>query len=291
MAGAKTLVVITSSSFCLVHRGVCFFSSLNAFNSLSLQRALFKTKMSANANGFGKKRTMKQATLFSAFGGAPASKKRAIHAASLDLSSTSPAAKARDDTINPCKKSSSAASYTIFCDLDGVLVDFNAGVTRLLGKPSDQIPGRVLWPAIHRQSDFYQNLPWTSDGEALWEALRSSIISIVDENTTAEEPTTTTTTPHNIGAVHILTGVSHGPGVSQQKYLWCLRELCVEVQHVNMAAPKRKHERVGAPHLRNNGMMAQAGDATTLQKRKIVGVTKVITCWSKNKHCESGPGQ
>ena len=292
MVGAKPVTAVITSSFCQ-HRTFSFCSSFNAlessFSSSSSTR-LFTNMTNGNSNNVVKKRTMKQATLFSAFGGAPAAKKAAIHAASSNLSSLSSAVREKDDMINP-DKPSSAVYYTIFCDLDGVLVDFNAGVTRLLGKPPDQVPGRLLWPAIHRQSDFYRNLPWTPDGEALWEALRSSIIRTAreDKTTTSEESTTATTptTSRNIAAVHILTGVSHGPGVSQQKYQWCLRELCVEVQHVNMAAPKRKHERVRVPP--RNGLAEEP--TRTIHNKKNEGVTKVITCWSKNKHCESGPGQ
>jgi PAS domain-containing protein len=148
--------------------------------------------------------------------------------------------------------SSGKNQYTVFCDLDGVLVDFDAGVRRLLGKSPDQVPSKRLWPAIHGAPHFYRDLPWMEDGEELWEALRR--------------------TPFPL---NILTGVSARGGIVQDKYLWCQRELCVETALVDMTglAGNKRHE-----------------PAQSNVRRKH-GVVNVITCWSKNKHCESKRGQ
>jgi hypothetical protein len=141
----------------------------------------------------------------------------------------------------------------IFCDLDGVLVDFEQGVVELTGRKPGNSNTR-MWPAISKKSNFYRHLAWTSDGNELWEAIRHL------------KP-------------NILTGVSRGPGVSQDKFEWCKRELCVEVRWRDMAAGQRKHALV--PH---------AGHSTRRNEADDNAVYTVITCWSANKHCECHRG-
>jgi hypothetical protein len=140
--------------------------------------------------------------------------------------------------------------YKIFCDLDGVLVDFDYGVKSLLNShPSKLIKG-TMWKHIARANAFYEHLPWKSDGKKLWRVLKPL-------------------TPD------ILTGVPYPKSSRVEKYNWCQRELGLddelklELNHVDMAAGCRDHEIV-------NG-----------NSRKE-GVTNVITCWSNNKYCESG---
>jgi hypothetical protein len=137
----------------------------------------------------------------------------------------------------------SAPAFRIFCDMDGVLTDFDAGIEKLCGKPPSQISSGFLWSSIAKAPSFFVDLEWCDDGQELWNAIR----------------------PHR---PTILTGVSRA-AVSKDKFEWCKRELCVETNHVDMAAKKKAHEPV-------SGFRKQ-------------GVTNVITCWSKNKHRESGP--
>lgn len=144
----------------------------------------------------------------------------------------------------------------IFCDLDGVLVDFRRGVKDLTGYYPETHPNRSqMWQAIHQHESFYRDLNWTSDGAALWDAL------------TPLRP-------------NILTGVSHGRSVSLAKFEWCKRELNVEVGHCDMAAPKGQHKRVY--HNNDNN--------SNNTKRKHPPVCTVITCWSKHKHLENRSG-
>lgn len=156
--------------------------------------------------------------------------------------------------------------YHIFIDLDGVLVDFQSGLRRLFPKyykntDEPDIPKKVMWMVIGRTPSFYRDLPWTSDGRDLWKALKQY-------------------TPE------ILTGVSMSKSSRTQKFEWCSREFQrVEddqsshlktsnliMNHVDMAGGKQSHK------LSNN--------ASRLKRDK--GVINVITCWSRNKHCESG---
>ncbi|KAL3809147.1 hypothetical protein ACHAXA_008386 [Cyclostephanos tholiformis] len=172
------------------------------------------------------------------------------------------------DEVTPASSASVSASssseYKIFCDLDGVLVDFEAGVKRIFGGRSpDDLPNQsAMWAAIGRADRFYATLPWTEDGKALWDVLR-------------DHPTTPS----------ILTGVPRSMKSRSEKFAWCVRELAgkkptgtaggggggdLEINHVDMAGKKSAHELVAG------------------KRKEKFGVVNVITCWSKNKYRESG---
>lgn len=139
-------------------------------------------------------------------------------------------------------------SHKIFCDLDGVLADFDTGVKRLFnGRSPDELPNSgIMWGAISKADRFYARLPWTPDGKALWEELKYL------PNTPC-----------------ILTGVPRHNKSRADKFAWCQKELGMSVNHVDMAGKKSAHELVGG------------------RRKHKSGVVNVITCWSKNKHCES----
>ncbi len=64
------------------------------------------------------------------------------------------------------------SKYRIFCDLDGVITDFNQGYKDLtgitLGK-SEHRNDSKFWEPIDRGGyDFWVNLKWMSDGKTLW---------------------------------------------------------------------------------------------------------------------------
>lgn len=144
--------------------------------------------------------------------------------------------------------SSSSSKYKIFCDLDGVLVDFNAGVKKICnGRTPEELPNQsIMWSAISRADQFYDRLPWTEDGKILWEELKN-------------HPTTP----------YILTGVPMNIKSRAEKFAWCKRELGISVNHVDMAGKKSTHELISG------------------RRQTKVGVVNVITCWSRNKHYES----
>ena len=149
-------------------------------------------------------------------------------------------------------------------------MDFEAGVQRVFHKPSSQLNVRTLWSGIAQCSNFFASLPWTVDGQELWQALVGQD-EHVQETDDVVYPT-------------ILTGVPMNRAARGQKVQWCQRELIsamqknknkIAVHHVDMAGPKKKHECVHGYIHRN---------------KKQNSCIQVITCWSKNKHYESGPG-
>jgi len=90
---------------------------------------------------------------------------------------------------------------TVFCDLDGVLADFDTGVFSLTRKYPHEMKSSVhMWAAINKADTFYDTLPWLPAGHQLWERLSAFC-----------KPT-------------ILTG-TNTKKAEVQKRLWCEREL------------------------------------------------------------------
>ena len=69
--------------------------------------------------------------------------------------------------------------YTIFCDMDGVLVDFDKGYKDLTGKDTkhhDVQDKNEFWRLLDKsleekgleEYDYWVNLPWMPDGKLLW---------------------------------------------------------------------------------------------------------------------------
>ena len=137
--------------------------------------------------------------------------------------------------------------YKIYCDLDGVLVDFDAGIQRVTGSKPHQLPPYILWSKVASTPDFFENLGWMADGKELWNSIKG-----MDPD--------------------ILTGVPTAKKCRAQKAAWCERELGMPTSHVDMAGTKKAHEVVSG------------------RRSKKEGVVNVITCWSRNKHCESRRG-
>ncbi len=95
-------------------------------------------------------------------------------------------------------------SIQIFCDLDGVLVDFDAGVKKILKKAPDDLPSGLMWAVLKKTPDFYNKLDWTPHGKELWIYL---------------------TNLSNV-TINLLTGVPRGFKEAEgQKRAWCKREL------------------------------------------------------------------
>ncbi|GFH47468.1 hypothetical protein CTEN210_03943 [Chaetoceros tenuissimus] len=169
----------------------------------------------------------------------------------------------KDDDNEDEKKSASSAppaakkKYKIFCDLDGVLVDFEGGVRRInRGKgPDDLSPGQ-LWSSVARAHKFFLNLSWTKDGKELWSR-------IVQEGYVPD----------------ILTGLPNSKGAAQQKFDWCRKEL-------NFAFAEQGKNKPIFNHI-DYANAKRAHSIKTGARRKGENVVNVLTCWSRNKHCES----
>jgi hypothetical protein len=71
--------------------------------------------------------------------------------------------------------------FRIFCDLDGVLVDFIRGFKEIPANSKSQSPADYekahgkgsIWPMINALGEsFWANLDWTEDGRELWDYLK-----------------------------------------------------------------------------------------------------------------------
>lgn len=75
------------------------------------------------------------------------------------------------------------SKYLIFCDMDGVLVDFDKGYEDLTGKHTkhhDVQDKTEFWNLLNKslqdknisEYDYWVNLPWMSDGKTLWDYIK-----------------------------------------------------------------------------------------------------------------------
>lgn len=157
------------------------------------------------------------------------------------------------------KRAAAKKPFKVFCDLDGVLVDFEHGIRQLYPKDTKFLPQLAdlekssMWKTVREADAFFENLPWTSEGRQLWQAIQHL------------QP-------------DILTGVPIHPSSRAEKFRWCLRELGQQedrpIEHVDMACPW------------THGHRPLKGSSSSSAE----DVCRVITCWSSNKHYESGPG-
>lgn len=66
-------------------------------------------------------------------------------------------------------------NYKIYCDMDGVLVDFIKGYFELTGKDitGQYHTNKTFWKPIDAAGlNFWLNLEWTPDGKALWDYIK-----------------------------------------------------------------------------------------------------------------------
>ena len=121
------------------------------------------------------------------------------------------------------EREAESATYRIFVDLDGVLVDFEKGVLRATGRPVRAMPARTMWPILARAPGFYELLDWTVDGRELWGFLAKY------------GPT-------------VLSGLPMGSWARPQKLAWCRRELGPDVPVITcMSREKAKQGAAATP--------------------------------------------
>lgn len=102
----------------------------------------------------------------------------------------------------------------IFCDLDGVLADFEQGVINRFKKTPDQLKPGIMWSVINKSNSFFDTLPWMPRGKELWESIKQY------------DPI-------------ILTGIPRSASAAEQKRKWCARELGPDI-HVITCSTKDK---------------------------------------------------
>jgi hypothetical protein len=103
----------------------------------------------------------------------------------------------------------------VFCDLDGVLADFEQGVInkfhKFTKKNIDEIKPAIMWGVINKSNNFFETLPWMPKGKELWSQIKQY------------DPV-------------ILTGVPRGSSsATEQKIRWCQRELGPNVKVITCA--------------------------------------------------------
>lgn len=107
------------------------------------------------------------------------------------------------------------SKHIIFCDLDGVLADFEQGVINKFNKNVDEIKPGLLWGVINKSNTFFDTLPWMPKGRELW------------SNIQKYNPI-------------ILTGVPSGSKTgAEQKIRWCKRELGPDIQVITCATKEK----------------------------------------------------
>lgn len=114
--------------------------------------------------------------------------------------------------------------YKLFCDLDGVLVNFEKGVFSLTGKYTSQFnKNSDMWKEIAKKNNFWTELEWAQDGKTLWDFIINNKDSWNYE---------------------ILTGVPEGKmgkDADKQKHIWCQKNLETEI-NVNVCLGSLKHK-------------------------------------------------
>lgn len=162
--------------------------------------------------------------------------------------------KSRRVTPESTKPQQETDHVHIFCDLIGVLVDLDVGVASETAQQG--MTRKELWPLL--QTDV-GGMTWKDDGKILWDAiaqLQPDILADVPPTCRSRNPL----------------------------FRWCLRELGGEkvkhpvslFRHQDMAAPEVAHRLVGT---------------TLIRTQSSTSFCRVITCWSKLKHMESGPNR
>lgn len=104
-----------------------------------------------------------------------------------------------------------STKHIIFCDLDGVLADFEQGVRNKFNKNIDELKPSLMWGVINKSKTFFETLLWMPKGRELWSQIEKY------------NPV-------------ILTSVPNGSKTAaEQKIRWCQRELGPNIKVITCA--------------------------------------------------------
>jgi hypothetical protein len=146
----------------------------------------------------------------------------------------------------------------LYCDLN-VLADLDEGFRREVGFDPYVLSRHFRYREMEKPN-FFRNLPLTNDGAELWRGIAAALPVII-------------------------AGVASPPkrcGV--ERFEWCERELRGADVYIETTAPSFNHvDKVGREYSSTNG------DHGTFLRDDFT--INVITCWSSQKHEESGLGR
>lgn len=105
----------------------------------------------------------------------------------------------------------------VFCDLDGVLADFDQGVINRFKKRPDELKPGLMWGVINKSNSFFETLPWMPRGREFWDKIK------------------------HLNPI-ILTGIPNGKHTAaEQKIRWCQRELSPDIQVITCATKDKSN--------------------------------------------------
>lgn len=105
----------------------------------------------------------------------------------------------------------------LFCDLDGVLADFDAHADALFGVERRGWPPGQFWKAVSKHGEFFSTMPWMPSGRRLWARFSGATILTALPRTDMEK-------------------------VERQKREWCARELGPHVPVICVPPSRDKSE-------------------------------------------------
>jgi len=124
-----------------------------------------------------------------------------------------------DDWLATETQRINSITYQLFCDLDGVLADFNDGVYRIFKKNPAELKPQILWSRLATTPNFYANLNVMPNGQLLWDTIK-------DQNPV------------------ILTGCPSGQWAEPQKRLWVKEKLGESYQVITTKNQAQKCQHV-----------------------------------------------
>jgi len=88
------------------------------------------------------------------------------------------------EIYNTIIKEAEPSKYTLYCDMDGVLCDFEKRFTDLTGmspgKYKDLNGRNAFWKAVDEDGvRFWAGMPWMPDGEKLWNYIKPNVYSLL----------------------------------------------------------------------------------------------------------------